>query len=146
MGVKVLNVAKSDIREKNAWLSVWQQNSVVESSLGKLNFFWQRNFLPHPLNSRNPLANELKLDLSPRFERKLLNSCGVTSVWPNASSAALIELYSRTTSSAKFRRKDGMLLTHLGLRLQKGFIIINEAFAVFFFSNFQNRKKILILN
>ena len=64
MGVKVLNVAKSIIREKNARLSVWQQNSVVESSLGKLNFFWQRNFLPHPLNSRNPLANELKLDLS----------------------------------------------------------------------------------
>ena len=49
MGVKVLNVAKSDIREKNARLSVWQQNSVVESSLGKLNSFWQRNFLHHPV-------------------------------------------------------------------------------------------------
>ena len=50
MSVKVLNVAKSDIREKNARISVWQQNSVVESSLGKLNSFWQRNFLHRPVN------------------------------------------------------------------------------------------------
>ena len=39
MGVKVLNVAKSNIREKNTRLGGWQQNCEVESSLGKLNFF-----------------------------------------------------------------------------------------------------------